>query len=356
MPDNPAGLITYATHSDPPYQGPNSYFAITINVEGELAEASTAISLPPELEADIFQIHPSPNGRYQVWMFASEPGGIPYVYNEATGEAQPLYREAYGGGNFYGWHPDGQHFLFWLDTIGLWLVDAETFEITTLVLPYSIVQGAAFSPDGQTIAYIDANPPDTAGALWFVSIAGSDAVPLLDVGSLAFIHPGAWSPNGTQLIYRGDCPGAEQQYHITTALCLFDIRTSVSQFLKLPFTVAYDAPRWSPDGRYILTTGLTAGKTPCSLPEREQEPVACMFRAQSVYAFDTETGTAVALAEGISPIWSPDGSMIAFLSNSSGAPEVWTIHADGTELRQLTNDRQFKSSFSNLQWVQEDQQ
>lgn len=318
-----------------------------------MVEEATTLSLPPELEADIFQIHPSPNGSYQVWMVSSEPGGIPYIFNEATGEATPLYTEAYGGGRFYEWHPDGQHFLFWLDFIGLWLVNAETLEITTLTLPYGIVQGAAFSPDGQTIAYIDANPPDSLGSLWFVSMAGSDAVPLVDAGSQAFIHPGAWSPNGTQLIYRGDCPGANQQNHISTPLCLFDVQTKESQFLELPFTVAYNAPRWSPDGRYILTTGLTEGKTLCSLPEREEEPVACLFTAQSVYVFDTETGTAVALVEGISPVWSPDGSMIAFLSNSSELPEVWTIRIDGTELQQLTSDGQFKSPFSNLNWIWE---
>jgi TolB protein len=41
------------------------------------------------------------------------------------------------------------------------------------------------------------------------------------------------------------------------------------------------------------------------------------------------------------PVWSPDGSLIAFVSMRSGAPELWLINADGTGLRQLTNDGQF---------------
>jgi Tol biopolymer transport system component len=37
------------------------------------------------------------------------------------------------------------------------------------------------------------------------------------------------------------------------------------------------------------------------------------------------------------PAWSPDGRQIAFFSDRSGSYEVWTINADGTGLKQLTN-------------------
>lgn len=36
------------------------------------------------------------------------------------------------------------------------------------------------------------------------------------------------------------------------------------------------------------------------------------------------------------PTWSPDGNRIAFVSNRNGALKVYTMRADGTELRQLT--------------------
>jgi eukaryotic-like serine/threonine-protein kinase len=37
------------------------------------------------------------------------------------------------------------------------------------------------------------------------------------------------------------------------------------------------------------------------------------------------------------PRWSPDGSQIAFMSNRSGRFEIWTIHSDGSGLRQMTD-------------------
>ena len=38
-----------------------------------------------------------------------------------------------------------------------------------------------------------------------------------------------------------------------------------------------------------------------------------------------------------SPVWSPDGSEIAFYSNRSGTYQVWLIRPDGSGLRQVTN-------------------
>ncbi len=39
-----------------------------------------------------------------------------------------------------------------------------------------------------------------------------------------------------------------------------------------------------------------------------------------------------------SPSWSPDGKQIAFSSNRDGDSEIFVMNADGTEVRQLTNN------------------
>lgn len=46
-------------------------------------------------------------------------------------------------------------------------------------------------------------------------------------------------------------------------------------------------------------------------------------------------------SSGYNPDWSPDGRRIAFVSNhdtKSAAFQLYTINADGTDLRRLTND------------------
>jgi Tol biopolymer transport system component len=41
-------------------------------------------------------------------------------------------------------------------------------------------------------------------------------------------------------------------------------------------------------------------------------------------------------ARDAAPRWSPDGASIAFHSDRSGTTQIWTVHADGTGLRQIT--------------------
>ena len=38
----------------------------------------------------------------------------------------------------------------------------------------------------------------------------------------------------------------------------------------------------------------------------------------------------------LTPTWSPDGSRIAFTSARSGSLNIWSINADGTDLKQVT--------------------
>jgi TolB protein len=36
------------------------------------------------------------------------------------------------------------------------------------------------------------------------------------------------------------------------------------------------------------------------------------------------------------PTWAPDGRRLAFMSTRSGSEQIWTMLADGTQLKQLT--------------------
>jgi dipeptidyl aminopeptidase/acylaminoacyl peptidase len=51
--------------------------------------------------------------------------------------------------------------------------------------------------------------------------------------------------------------------------------------------------------------------------------------------------------EDTSPVWSPDGRTVAFVSNRGGSRQIWTIQVDGGEARQLTK---FPLDLDNLRW------
>src|SRR4030095_11968866 len=40
--------------------------------------------------------------------------------------------------------------------------------------------------------------------------------------------------------------------------------------------------------------------------------------------------------QDIEPVWSPDGSKIAFMTDRMGGPNIWVMNANGTGVTQLT--------------------
>ncbi|HET6867293.1 MAG TPA: DPP IV N-terminal domain-containing protein [Solirubrobacteraceae bacterium] len=94
-------------------------------------------------------------------------------------------------------------------------------------------------------------------------------------------------------------------------------------------------PRFSPDGREILFTGLEHGR-----------PNAELF----VMGADGSARTQITnTPEGNSDAtWSPDGTQIAFVSErDSQVPNIYIMRSDGTHVRQITHDTSGKSQ---LDW------
>jgi TolB protein len=101
---------------------------------------------------------------------------------------------------------------------------------------------------------------------------------------------------------------------------------------RLTYSVAGGAsqgPSVSPDGRQIAFSVVVDGPTgPIMNPQ--------------IYVMNVD-GTEMRIlspdpASSGRPMWSPDGSKIAFQSLRSGDYEIWVMNADGTEPVNLTND------------------
>lgn len=350
LPTKPAdasGIIRYTSAIGEGDRIVYSHWTLVVDGQGKPISNPDPEPIPTELGFVPDKIFVSPTGKYVVYLQPVEPDGRPFIYNRVTRKIQTLF-ENYSGGSFYNWHPDGRRFLFWIDMVGLMLIDAETLDTVTLSYPPSVVQGAAISSDGLAVAYIvDASP--SLEALWFVSAAGGNAKPILDAAG-GYLYSSAWSPDSVRLLYQGNCLGSvpKEEQSAYGLLCLFDLKTQTQQPLKLPF-MEY-APVWSPNGRYLAATGVTPGENSCILsPISQVDLEKCRYKARSIYLLDLQTGESIILTSGIAPVWSPDGSMLAFLSNKSGNSEIWTVRPNGSALRQLTADGLWKSS--TLAWA-----
>ena len=88
------------------------------------------------------------------------------------------------------------------------------------------------------------------------------------------------------------------------------------------------SPSWSPNGQFLVFSWI-----------RRYGPGAP--GAQDIYIMDIASRQWVQLTHdggrNDSPSWSPDGRHVVFQSNRSGSDQIWTMLADGTRQRQLTN-------------------
>lgn len=84
-------------------------------------------------------------------------------------------------------------------------------------------------------------------------------------------------------------------------------------------------PVWSPDGTQIAFTLTQAADTEIYLMNADGSNIRQLTNAE---------GPA---RRSESPAWSPDGQAIAFVSNRTGNDDLFIINADGSELRQLTD-------------------
>jgi len=83
-------------------------------------------------------------------------------------------------------------------------------------------------------------------------------------------------------------------------------------------------PAWHPDGKHIAFA-WTKGYDPGNF---------------NIFVMDVATREIVQLTHGAgrneNPTWAPDGRHLVFSSNRGGSMQIWTMLADGTQLRQLT--------------------
>jgi TolB protein len=84
----------------------------------------------------------------------------------------------------------------------------------------------------------------------------------------------------------------------------------------------YGFPSWSPDGKRLVYRSSNDGRNGLSIVDSETRAVTSLTTGSAHENF---------------PSWSPKGDRIAFTSDRDGDYEIYTIRVDGTDLRRLTH-------------------
>ncbi len=231
------------------------------------------------------------------------------------------------------------------------------------VLSLKTVNNAQISPDGQWVAFtvseMNIKKDKSETRIWMIPSKGGEAIPMTAKGYSA--SQPRWSPDNKYLSFQ-----ASKNDGKTQVWTLNRLGGEAQQLTNI--TQGVSGHEWSPDGSRLLLRirdpkpeELTKDKEDDKKPKpyivdrlqfkRDYAGYLNRYRTH-IYTYTPGDTAAVQITSGdfddSSPVWSPDGKSIAFVSNRTDNPDgnsnsdIWVVSADNTDkgqtLRQITTN------------------
>jgi len=168
----------------------------------------------------------------------------------------------------------------------------------------------AWSPDGTRIAFMsthDGNPE-----LYVANRDGSNVRRITN--NPAIDEAPTWSPAGNQIAFVSDRTGSPQVYIVNADGTGLQRLTTAESYA--------DKPTWSPAPNSEIAFSSRNG------PGSDIKVINLATRMIRQLTFGEGTNE--------SPTWAPNGRHLAFVSTRAGKNQIFTISADGKNLRQIT--------------------
>jgi Tol biopolymer transport system component len=182
---------------------------------------------------------------------------------------------------------------------------------------------SAWSPDGRRIAFKSRR--DGNNELYVMNADGSDDTRLTSSARVSEGQP-AWSPDGRRLLYRKTPDNPIVQNADIWQIDVDPARPNARPVLERTGDERY--PSYSPDGSKIVF------RSDADLVDHSGDEELYVMNADGTDVRRLTTDP----AHDEGPIWSPDGTKIAFASERGGSEDIWVMEPDGSDPRRLTDD------------------
>jgi len=242
------------------------------------------------------------------------------LVNSDGSKPMELFPRKRGLAEVFRWAPDGQRAIVLSEDDGeYYLADTATEQLTSC-LSCGIFEARApkFSPDGRMIAW------STPEGVVVTSGDGRRTIQITTPPDPAWL---SWSPDSRSLAF---AIWDEDGLNVYKAL-VTDDGEAENLTERYGTSSDYYAPTWSPSGEFIAfhVSGRSGFHIAAINPDGSGLHVVADWRIRvEVYDPGLEAP----------PAWSPDGKMLAFVSQSPfGDSDVFVVNVDGSELRNLSN-------------------
>ena len=301
---------------------------VTLGLLGDEALALGVVPVPPEAAPRVpvtgpLPISPEAAGRGRI-LFSAGAGGDFYLMEPTGANVTRI-----GRGIDPSLSPDGTHVVYanWEgNNPGLFVFNLFADGKPKLVYPSRDARGAVFSPKMDEIAFYEkyrcyrsvrGQRPEEDDCFRVKVIPVGGGQDWLIPGQSAYATAPSWSADGKSLIFR-------DEKWISIASRTFDTRKLSA------FEPRYWSPALSPAGD-LIAVEFDQNR------ENRQIGLIRTDGSDTFVALTTREPFADKQPTNLSPVWSPDGTRIAFVSDRDGALRVWTMKADGTNLVRIND-------------------
>ena len=267
-------------------------------------------------------------------VFQERSGGKIYVYDLASGAQRVLTTGADPALS-----PDGRTVAFWRGDggdNGLYLIDVDGANERRIFTSGKPLRAPDWSPDGSKIVFSHVNGERRCRDVGY-NICMPDSFPYnrmfplrtMDQWGLAYVDPDGGSYQDLAAVANALTPDWAERgiFYGGSGIQLTQDVSDESRNQVVLSEFRYQDPAAQPGGDRIVFHSLEKDHWEIFTAHADGSNVTALTRpATTLYT---------PLPHNVAPVWSPDGQHIVFLSNRTGQWKFWVMNPDGSGQRQL---------------------